>query len=201
MKSTVDFYFDFSSPYGYFSSEVIDDLAERCGCQVNWRPYVMGAVMKVTGRKPLVDIPMINDYSARDLARVARFHGIEFAVPSVFPVASIAASRAFYWISDQHGAQSARQIAKEIFRAYFTRNINIAESKAVVEIASRAGYDADEVAAALQNSDIKLEVRRETDQAIARGVFGSPFFIVDEEPFWGHDRLSHVETWVRSGGW
>ncbi len=201
MTKIVDFYFDFSSPYGYFASAAMEDFAKRCNCRVNWRPYVMGAVMKVTGRKPLVDIPMIDQYSARDLARVARFHEIEFAVPSIFPVASIAANRAFYWVSNQYGTARAKQLAKNIFHAYFVKDMNIAETSTIVNIATRSGHDAPKTAAALQNPEVKLKVREETDQAIARGVFGSPFFIVDNEPFWGHDRLSHLEAWINTGGW
>ncbi len=201
MDRIVDFYFDFSSPYGYFSSEMMDDFAQRCDCRINWRPYVMGAVMKVTGRQPLVQIPMINDYSARDLARVARFHDIEFNIPSLFPVSSVTANRTFYWVRERYGDDPASRLAKAIFRAYFIDDVNIAEASAMIEIATQCGYDGKKVTAALQNEDIKVKVREETDKAIARHVFGSPFFIVDDEPFWGHDRLNHVESWITSGGW
>ncbi len=201
MNKTVDFYFDFSSPYGYFSSEVMDEFSQRCGCEIIWRPYVMGAVMKLTGRKPLVQIPMVNEYSARDLDRVARYHQIEFSVPSVFPISSVAPSRAFYWIRDEYGSEKAKQFAQAIFRAYFANNLNTSKPSAVVEVATDLDFDSDAVIDALENPDIKLKVREETDRAIERGVFGSPFFIVDDEPFWGHDRLNHVESWLESGGW
>ncbi len=201
MSKTVDFYFDFSSPYGYFSSELVDDFATRCDCNVIWRPYLMGAVMKVTGRKPLVQIPMINSYSELDLKRVARYHGIQFALPSVFPVATVAACRAYYWASENHGTIPAKRLAQAIFRAYFAENQNISTPELIVEIATQQQFVADEVAAALQDPDIKLKVRAATDRAIEQQVFGSPFFVVDGEPFWGHDRLSVLEAWVKSGGW
>ncbi len=201
MTKTIDFYFDFSSPYGYFSSELIDEIASRHDCRVIWRPYLMGAVMKVTGRKPLVHIPMINDYSARDLARVARYHGIGFSIPSTFPVASIAACRAFYWLLDTHGANRAKQLARRFIRAYFIDDMNISQTDVIVEIAVQAGIDRKSIETALQDPEVKMRVREETDQAIARNVFGSPFFIVDDEPFWGHDRLNLLEAWLKSGGW
>ncbi|MXW47231.1 MAG: 2-hydroxychromene-2-carboxylate isomerase [Gammaproteobacteria bacterium] len=201
VNKTVDFYFDFSSPYGYFSSEVMDEFSQRCNCEINWRPYVMGAVMKLTGRKPLVQIPMVNEYSARDLDRVARYHQIEFSVPSVFPISSVAPSRAFYWIRDEYGSEKAKQFAQATFRAYFANNLNTSKPSAVVEVATDLDFDSNAVNDALENPDIKLKVREETDRAIERGVFGSPFFIVDDEPFWGHDRLNHVESWLESGGW
>ena len=161
----------------------------------------MGAVMKLTGRKPLVQIPMVNEYSARDLDRVARYHQIEFSVPSVFPISSVAPSRAFYWIRHEYGSEKAKQFAQAIFRAYFANNLNTSNPSAVVEVATDLDFDSNAVNDALENPDIKLKVREETDRAIERGVFGSPFFIVDDEPFWGHDRLNHVESWLASGGW
>ena len=201
MTKTVDFYFDFSSPYGYFTSEVIDDFASRCGCEVVWRPYLMGAVMKVTGRKPLVHIPMINNYSELDLNRVARYHGIEFSPPGIFPIATVAACRAFYSVADTHGAKAAQQLAHRLFRAYFAEDIKISDARVVVDIAAQAGFDADEIATALEDPQVKLKLRTETDLAIEKQVFGSPFFIVDGEPFWGHDRLNLLEAWIKSGGW
>jgi len=197
----IDFYFDFSSPYGYFSSELIDEVAARHACQVIWRPYLMGAVMKLTGRQPLVQIPMLDEYTALDLERVARFHGIEFSLPTVFPVASVAACRAFYWANDVYGPERAKQLARRILRAYFIDNHNISDASVIVDIAARDGILEDKIASALQDPDVKLQVRAQTERAIECKVFGSPFFVVDDVPFWGHDRLNLLEAWLKSGGW
>ncbi len=201
MNKTIDFYFDFSSPYGYFSSELIDELAVRCDCRVNWRPYLMGVAMKVTGRQPLVQFPMINNYSARDLARVARFHGIGFSQPSEFPVASVAACRAFYWLNETQGADRAKQLARQILRAYFIEDKNISQAPVIIDIAAQSGIAVTDISDALQDPEVKLKVREVTDRAIERQVFGSPFFIVDDEPFWGHDRLGHLEAWIKAERW
>ena len=53
----------------------------------------------------------------------------------------------------------------------------------------------------MEKPETKAKLREATDEALSRGVFGSPFFIVDGEPFWGHDRLEHVERWLATGGW
>lgn len=200
MTQKIDYYFDFSSPYGYFSSEKIEALAERCECKVVWRPYLMGIVMKITGRQPLVNIPMVNDYSARDLQRTARFHEIEFNQPSVFPVATVAACRLFYWLNERNEAL-AKNFAQQIFRAYFVRDELISKPQKVIEIASTVGVDPKEANIALADHRIKGLLREKTDGAISRNVFGSPFFIVDNEPFWGHDRLDQLEKWILKGGW
>ncbi|MBI2225012.1 MAG: DsbA family protein, partial [Betaproteobacteria bacterium] len=75
MANPIDFYFDYSSPYGYFAAMKIDDLAARHGRSVNWKPILLGAVFKVTGGKPLPSLPLKGDYAKRDMARSARFLG------------------------------------------------------------------------------------------------------------------------------
>ncbi len=196
----IQFYFDFSSPYGYFSSEKIEALAKRCSCTVSWQPYLMGAVMRVTGRKPLIQIPLLDDYSRRDLKRIARYQDIAFSVPSKFPIPTVSACRAYYWCKDNDPDRCA-QLVHALYRAYFVDNVLISDTDAVLGIAADRGIDAARLEAALQDETLKAKVRAITDAAIKQGIFGSPFFIVDGEPFWGHDRLDQVEAWAKSGGW
>src|SRR5690625_5863739 len=77
----LDFYFDFSSPYGYLAAEQIEALAARHGRRVAWRPFLLGAVFKQIGGQPLVQQPLKGDYSRRDMERSAR----ELELPLRFP--------------------------------------------------------------------------------------------------------------------
>ena len=202
-KACIDFYFDFSSPYGYFGSCRIDDVGKRHDRKVAWRPYLMGAAMKLTGSTPLVQRKMIGDYAQRDIERTARRYGIAFnQPPPPFPLASIAPCRAFYWLVDRDPLQ-AKDFARRIYAALFVDGRNISEVDVVVDIAvvSGAGADADEARAALADQAVKDRLREATDEAIELGVFGSPFVIVDGEPFWGNDRLDDVDKWLETGGW
>ncbi len=99
------------------------------------------------------------------------------------------------------GGEQARDFARRIYAALFIDGRNISEIDVVVDLATTAGANADETHAALGNQSIKDRLRQETDAAIERGVFGSPFFIVDGEPFWGNDRLGDVDKWLETGGW
>jgi 2-hydroxychromene-2-carboxylate isomerase len=200
-KTAIDFYFDFSSPYGYFASCRIDDLGLRHGRDVIWRPYLMGVAMKLTGSTPLVEREMLGEYSRRDIARTARRFGIAYnPPPAPFPLPSIAACRVYYWLCDADPLQ-ARDFARRTYAALFVEGRNISEADVVVEIASSASANADETRAALADQAVKDRLRQETDAAIARGVFGSPFFIVDGEPFWGNDRIDELDKWLETGGW
>lgn len=200
MADPIDFYFDFSSPYGYLASVRIDALAARFGRAVIWRPILLGAVFKVTGGQPLVSIPLKKDYTARDLDRCARLYGVPFRLPVPFPVATQAPSRAFYWLADQD-ADQATQLARELFRAYFVDGRDISSPEVTAEVAAAGGVDPQALLAALADPLVKERVRTETDAAIGRGVFGSPFVLVDGEPFWGMDRLDQVVRWLETGGW
>ncbi len=196
----IEFYFDFSSPYGYLASCQIDRIAEKHGRTVLWRPYLMGAAMKVTGRQPLVVQPMIADYTRIDLPRSARRAGVKFSLPSPFPVATVAACRAYYWLLEQD-EEKAKSLAQALYVAYFVEGRNIGEPEVVLDVAGALGIDRETLSAALQDPKIKNRLKEVTDGAITRGIFGSPFFIVDGEPFWGNDHLREVDEWLEAGGW
>ncbi len=196
----VDFYFEFSSPYGYIAAAVAEAAEQRIGRPMTWRPMLLGPVFKLTGQQPLVSVPMKGEYSKRDFERSARLHKVPFRYPGKFPVNTAAAVRAFYWVHDQD-PMKARALAKALYHAYFVKDRDISAPETVVEVAREIGADGDALAKALEDPAIKERAKREVDAAIAAGVFGSPYFIVDGEPFWGVDRLPMLEDWVRTGGW
>ena len=200
MPQPIEFYFDFSSPYGYLAACEIDPLAQRHGREVAWRPYLMGAVMKLTGRKPLVDSDIVARYAGNDLARTARRVGVPFSLPNPFPVATVAACRAYYWLADQD-SDKAKALAMELYTAFFADGKNIGEPDVVLDVAESSGVDREALGIALQDPAVKEKLKNITDDAAARGIFGSPFVIVDGEAFWGHDRFDQVDQWLATGGW
>lgn len=199
-NSPVEFFFDFNSPYGYIAAHKIDDIAARHGRAVDWKPFLLGAVFKVTGAVPLPQVPMKGDYTHRDFARSARFHDVTYNPPKDFPFSPTAASRAVYWAKAQDPAK-AREMGLALYTAALGEGKDISSPDAVAEAAGRAGFDSAAVAAGIQDPVIKEQLKIVTDDAIAREVFGSPFFIVDGEAFWGADRLDMVDRWLETGGW
>ena len=200
MSAPIEFYFDFSSPYGYLASEGIDEIAAQHGREVAWRPYLMGVAMKVTGSSPVVNRPMLGEYSRRDMERSARRLRLPFRFPEPFPIPTIAACRAVYWM-EQADSGEAKPLAKALYRAYFVDGRNISEAEVVADVAAEAGTDRDALLAGIQEPAIKDRLKKVTNDAVERGIFGSPFFMVDGEPFWGHDRMDEVDRWLESGGW
>jgi 2-hydroxychromene-2-carboxylate isomerase len=200
MANPIDFYFDFSSPYGYLASTKIDELAAKHGRAVIWRPILLGAVFKITGGQPLATIPLKNSYSAHDMARSARLMNVPFKLPTKFPVGGQAPSRAFYWVGDKDPAL-AKKLAQALYHAYFAEDRDISNPEVTGNVAAKLGVDKAGLSQALNEPAIKERLRIEVDAAIERGVFGSPYIVIDGEPFWGSDRLDQVERWLATGGW
>ena len=200
MAASIDFYFDFSSPYGYLAAQKIDALAAKYGRTVDWHPLLLGVIFKETGMAPLTMVPLKGEYSKRDFARSARFHGITaFRMPSKFPIASLAPARIVLWLKAKDPALAVR-VAKALYRAYFGEDIDISSPDAATAVAASEGVDAAAARAAIDDPAIKDALKREVEQAIARGAFGSPFVFVDGEPFWGLDRFDQIERWLATGG-
>ena len=197
--SPIDFYFDFSSPYGYFAATKIDALAAQYQREVAWHPVLLGVVFKSTGAQPLTMVPMKGDYSRRDFVRTARLHDIPFSMPQTFPIASQIPARAMLHIRSAHGRHRANAFALAALHAFFVDGIDISGAPAVAQIATALGLDAGTVLDGAQLPEIRDELRRGTEKAIARQVFGSPFFIVDDEPFWGFDRLDQLRHFLQHG--
>lgn len=200
MPKPIDFYFDFSSPYGYIASQKIDALAAKYGREVLWRPFLLGAAFKSTGMTPLPQVPIKGPYHLRDFPRSAKFRGVEFRQPTRFPIATVAPCRAFYWLDGNDPAR-AKMLALALYRAYFVEDVDISEPEKTITVGSGMGLDPQELLAGINEQSVKDRTKAEVESAISRGAFGSPYIIVDGEPFWGADRLEQIERWLATGGW
>ena len=204
--SPLHFYFDFISPFGYFASLRIDALAARHGRTVQWHPMLLGvSVMKVMGLKPLLDTPLKGPYTARDVRRHARLHGITLGRALDAPMMNpLTAGRAFAWAQRHHPA-AAKALAQAMLHAYWHDGIDLSEPAALLGIALPADvlatFSAASLVAATQSADAAQLLRDEVDASLKAGVFGSPSVVVDGEMFWGVDKLEQVETWLERGGW
>ena len=198
MSEPIEFYFDFSSPYSYLASELIDDLAAKYGRKVKWRPMLLGVVFQKTGQPLLVNVPLKGEYSLRDFSRSARYFNVPFKFPAKFPMSTVSAARAYYWLHGQDCAL-ARQFAHAVYRALFVDDQDISAPETVIEIAAKLGVDRSNLESALQSLEIKARLKDEVDNALKIGVFGSPYVLIDGEAFFGADPLPQIEKWLETG--
>lgn len=204
MSANLDFYFDYSSPYGYLASERIEAIAKKHGSQVIWHPILLGAVFKVTGQAPLTEAPLKGEYALKDFHRSAREHSIEYTQPDPFPIGTVAACRASLWIREHEDAGIVAKLpdfVHGVFRAFYIQGKNITDPAELAVIAESVGLDPAVMAEAVAQQSIKDALRAEVEEAIDKGIFGSPIILIGEEPFWGHDRLEQVDRWLETGGW
>ncbi len=198
MSKPIAFYFDYSSPYGYFAAMKIDALAAKHGRSVIWKPILLGVVFKITGGQPLPSLPLKGEYALRDILRSARFYDVPYQQPTKFPVATQAPARAFYWANDRDPAL-AKKLAQTLYQAYFAQDRDISSPEITADVAATLGLKRDEVLAAINDPVVKDKLKNEVDAAIKLGVFGSPYIVIDGEPFWGIDRFDQIERWLARG--
>lgn len=195
----VDFWFDFSSPYSYIANEWVDALAARYGRLVRRHAILLGATFQAAELKSPVSYPMKREYSLADFARSARFEGVPYRFPEPFPIPTQNAARVFWWLQDTVSPEAAAQWARAGLRAYFTRGLALNDPAVLKSLAAESGLDPDTVEAVWSDPRWKDRLKNACDTAIAAGVFGAPFFMVDGEPFWGNDRKAQLERWLRQG--
>ena len=199
MNSPIDFYFDFSSPYSYIANEWLDALAARHGRSVRRHAMLLGATFQAAELKSPVSYPLKGAYSVRDFDRSARFEGVPCSLPKAFPIPTQNAARIFWWLAETRGEEAAAAWARAGLRAVFVHGVVLNDADALKALAAENGI-APEQAEAVWNDPLwKARLKRENDEAIAAGIFGAPFFVVDGEPFWGNDRKPQIERWLASG--
>jgi 2-hydroxychromene-2-carboxylate isomerase len=198
----IQFWFDFISPYGYLASLRIDDLAARHGRSVDWHPLLVGVtVLRTMGLRPLMGTPLKKDYVPREIARYTRRHGVtlrrDVAAPAMNPLPG---GRAFAWLR-AHAPQHAKPFARAVFHAVWAEGLDVVERNALVACADRSGTPAELIDAAIAAPDAGALLRAEVQGAIDAGAFGSPFVMVDGEPFFGVDKFELIDEWLTRGGW
>lgn len=198
-RPPIQFYFDFSSPYAYIASEWIDAVAARHGRTVQWQAILLGVTFQAAELKPPVAHPIKRDYALRDFERSAHFAGLPYRQPETFPIPTQHAARVFWWLHDTQGPQQAVGFARAGLRAYFTRGVVLSDPPQLRALLAELGVDADAAEQAWQDETWKQRLRGVNEAAVAAGVFGAPFFMIDGEPFWGNDRQPQIERWLARG--
>ncbi len=202
IKPPIEFYFDFISPFGYFAALQIDALAEKYSRTVRWQPFNLRTVATAVGfDKPMVAYPIKGAYFRHDVPRLARLYGVAPWNVADMRTANVAvAARAFYWTAERDET-AAKRLALRVYHALYCEATNACDPDWIAAAVAELGLDAHAYRQSVDDPELKARYKRLTDEAMEKGVFGSPYIIVDGEPFWGSDRLWMVEKWLSDGGW
>lgn len=190
MARTLEFYFDYGSPYSYLADTQVEAIAQRTGATLVRKPMLLGGVFKATGNHSPAELPQKSAWSAFDMPMWARHYGVPFQRNPFFPVNTLALMR---------GAAAAQidgsfeRYHPAVFKAMWVEGRNLNEMKEVASVLASAGLDAAKFGARIQDPDVKDRLKATTEEAVARGVFGAPTCFVDKMMFFGNDRLPFVE--------
>ena len=196
MSKTIDVFFDVGSPASYLAWTQLPALAERNNATINWKPMLLGGVFKATGNQSPIAIPAKGRYTALDFMRFAKAYGVRFDFNPHFPINTLHLMRGAVGYLDTPRFQD---YLNAIFTALWVDKKNLNDPQVVSEVLNDARFEATEVLALCEIPDVKDRLKRITDEAVSRGVFGAPTCFVGGEMFFGQDRLDWVERALRSG--
>ena len=195
MAKTLEFFFDYASTYSYLACNQVEAVAQRTGAELRWRPFLLGAVFKATGNHTPLQIPQKGVYIAKDIQDWLRYLKLPALVlPESFPANSLKANR-MALVAAEHGKVAA--FSHAAYRAAFAEGRDLNDPKVLAELARQVGLEPDKALAHIENQEIKDALRRNTEEAVARGAFGAPTFFVGDNMFFGNDRLMFVEQALR----
>jgi 2-hydroxychromene-2-carboxylate isomerase len=196
MARILEYFFDYASPYSYLASEQVEALAQRTAAELRWRPFLLGAIYKATGNAPPINIPSKGVYLAKDLVDWTRYLGLpDFRMPDSFPINSLKANR-LGLVAAEHGKLPA--FSHGVFRAAFVQGRDLNDAQVLAELAQAVGLEPAQALARAETQEIKDALRRNTEEAVARGAFGAPTFYVGDEMFFGNDRMMFVERALKA---
>lgn len=187
MPATLHFWFDFASTYSYLSAMRVEQDVAACGVRVDWQPFLLGPIFAEQGWKtsPFNIYPAKGRYMWRDMERLCRQRDLPLTRPGEFPQNSLTAARLALAIP-QGEARAA--FSRAVFAAQFGQGLNISEEPVLRSALSAAGLPEDMIDRTA-DTDIKSALFDQVARAKSLGIFGAPSFVVDEELYWGDDRL------------
>ena len=189
----IEFLFDYGSPFSYLADTQLPALTARTGAKIVYTPVLLGGVLKATGNASPITVPAKGKYMNLELKRWALRYGIAEVVNKFFPINTMKLMR---------GAVAGQQLGvfdryhATIFPAFWGKGLNLGDDGVFTGVLEAAGLPAAEIIRAIETDQVKNLLRRNTDDAVARGMFGAPAFFVGDEMYWGNDRLDWVEEAV-----
>lgn len=193
---TLDFYFDIISPYAFLAWKTLHDLPALREVKIQPQPVLLGGILRSLKSLGPAEIPIKRQWVYRDVMRTARLMGIEMHFPPQHPFSSLLAMRALAYVAQTQPEQLTR-CCEHLFNAVWQSGQDLSQWEPIqlaLQAASVTLQESD-----CQSPEIKESLKQATDQAIRRGVFGVPSMGIDDEIFWGHDRIGHLVHYLQHG--
>lgn len=191
MTAPIRLYLDFASPYSYFLLRPLARLAEKHGRPLEIRPFLVWAVLEQHEIGNPLEKPARRAYFLQDVTRSAAFFGVPLRLPEPLQISAHLAARLFHAKAGD-APEAALALASEIFEAFFVQGENIADPAVLAALPSLAADTAEAVREMIDGPVGRQRLAASVEEAIAAGVIGAPFVVVDGEGFFGADRLPQI---------
>jgi 2-hydroxychromene-2-carboxylate isomerase len=193
---SIEFWYDFASPYAWMAAERIGELARTAGIEVLWRPFVIGPILRQRPDNPSPfqnATPAQRAYRRRDVERLCAKYGLPLRWPCSYPRNGLLAAR----LARAAPADLRPALSCALYRANFVHDREISDASVIHEVIAAHDFDADALLVAALTEDNKRGLIADVDEAMARGIFGAPSFLIGSELFWGNDRLELAVEWAK----
>ncbi len=193
----LEFWFEFGSTYSYPAASRVEQAASAAGVPLVWKPFLLGPIFRAQGwnDSPFNIYPVKGRYMWRDLERLCAKHGLPLRRPTQFPRNGLLAARVACIASAEGWCGP---FARAVYRANFAEDRDIADPRVVADVVDALGRPGRALLERAQSPEAKEQLRRQTEEATALGIFGAPTCVVRGDLFWGNDRLEDaVEALTR----
>lgn len=190
----ITFYLDFISPYAYLAFEKLPQALEGLSYSVDYRPVLFAGLLKHHGQLGPAEIAPKRDWTYRQVLWLGHEHGIPIRMPAQHPFNPLALLRLA--VACGEGGLANRNVCEMLFRHAWRDGGDPVDPARMAEVRARLAPRRDP-----SSADVKAELKANTEEAIARGLFGVPTFAVDDRLFWGFDSLRMLRAWIEGDAW
>ena len=189
MIKTFEFYFDFGSPYTFLAHKEIRKIEKENSIKVKYMPVLLGGLQKLAGTKPNIDIPIKAKYMIKDCKLWAEKYKTSFKFNNYFPIFTLKLMRCAL-VAENKGFDKI--FINKIFDAIWKDGLNMNDQIIIDKVIKN--MDINPKTFLLRSADIKIKdkLKKLTDDALRKGIFGAPTFLINKKIFWGQDRLSYA---------
>jgi len=188
MTKSIDFYFDFISPYSYLAHKKIKIIKEKKNVYFNYKPILVGALHTLQGITPPAFIKHKLNHMISDCNLIAKKNNFPFMWNSKFPINSLNIMRGYLFIK----ADVKNLYLNTMFHAYWKDNLEISNDKILISLLKKCKIDLVDFLEGIKDPKIKNELKNITQDAQDKEIFGAPTFVVNNKVFWGQDRLEYA---------
>ena len=189
MIKSFEFYFDFGSPYTFLAHKEIRKIEKENSIKIKYMPILLDSLLKSVGVKANADIPIKAKYMIKDCKLWAEKKNVVFKFNNYFPIVTLNLMRCVLVAEKQGFAQN---FINKVFDAIWEDGLNLNDNIIIEKLFKNIGINPKTFLMESVDNKIKDELKKRTDEAYKKGIFGSPSFIVNNKIFWGQDRLEFV---------